>query len=55
MEGITIRNGHINKITGELEKSSLREFECELPLMKVRVQTVSENCTESIPIFIRAP
>ena len=36
-EGITLKNGHFNEETGELDKALVREFEYIMPLMKMRV------------------
>eukprot|EP00347_Sterkiella_histriomuscorum_P017768 403348069 len=58
LEGIIIRNGHVNLQTGELEKSMIREFEQELPFFKLRVQAIRTSLldtADSIPIVIRTP
>ena len=57
-EGITIANGHFNEKTGELDQALVREFEHDLPALKIRVQCVrssSGHQSGSIPIFVKVP
>jgi len=46
----------VNEETGELEKAYRREFEFELPKMKLRAQCIRSvflECSDSIPIILK--